>query len=1429
MKIKSFSCIILLSICSVAAAQEWIDITTLCLEDPRFQRGNFDEWDYMGWASSTATRAGAQEFWNGTWDISKTMEVPATGKYRISVQGYYRPGDFSDQAVVAHDNGSEVIACYLYANDNQIPIASVYDASSEHDLGGCWPYVYRDEQGNRFRKYYPNGMESGVAMFDLGYYQNQIETQVMQDKLLTVGIRLDWDGYVNSNWVLFTGWQIEWYGTEVKATNISISQRTITMAMGEQTTLEGSVWPNNATFKKLHFESSNEEVATVDASSGVITAVHPGTATITVTIAVGQSTAKATCEVTVEESSVKTGELLVNEVQQSNVDMFIDPSWNFGGWIELYNPTDRSLSLNGLFVSDDPTNLHKMPLDARFGAVPAHGFQNLWFGHNSWWTPKTVNFKLDTDGGTIYLSDSRGRIIVQQNYPAAISRTSYARKTDGGEEWGYTDQPTPAASNVSSIFSDERLEAPRFTREGGFFTSGFSTQVTNIPAGATLRYTTDGSTPTLTNGQTSTSGIFDGRETTILRVRFFQEGKLASAVVTRSFIKETRNFTLPAISLVSDARNLTGADYGIFVQGNGNGRPGNGQSANCNWNMDWDRPANIEFITPDKGEVEFNQEVGIESSGGWSRAWSPHSFNINASKVYEGVNRMDYQFFPNKPFLRHKGLKVRNGGNDTSQRIKDGAVQEVVRTSGLYVETQSFQPVHLYQNGRYIGVLNLREPNNKNYAFANYGIDTDDEDMDQWKMSPDSGYVQQVGTKDVFNEWYTLAENADDALAYERIKQIVDIEEICNYLAVQFYLAGNDYPKNNIKSFRERSEGESNSRFRAILFDLDFAFAQSNGFTWFFNNSQYWTYDKLYGTQVIAKYGTDRLSGEIEFVSIIKNMLQNEEFKKQLIDQCCIVTGSVFEPSRAREVVTELINRMAADGHNASSSGNDIINHITTSRQNTTYNNMRSYFGLNAPITVNLSANIEEARLLINGLSVPTNKFDGKLFAPANVTAAAPAGYRFAGWKSSMSTKTTQLFETGSTWSYYDQGSLDDEDWTSRSYDASDWQTGDAPLGYFVTDGNNSRGYQTFLNYGGDTNQKYPTYYFRKEITVSNNNAKSYSLDWVADDGFVIYVNGREAGRYNMPSGQTSFNTYATEYAHGNPDSGTMSLDPALFTRGQNVITVELHNNAANSTDVLWDAALSLVSETDVDYASYDLTYELPQTGEITLEAIFEPLTGAELATTDAHPVKINEVGAGNELFVNDYFKKNDWIELYNTTNEAIDVAGMYLSDKLDNPKKFQIPATLDPSTVIPAHGHMVIWADKLESLTQLHADFKLNNEDNCSVMLTAADESWSDTLTYCRHTGYQSVGLYPDGGSQLYVMDRPTIGATNILTTTAQEWIEPKDFFDSVVPLRRDEQESGIIYDLSGRQIQDSKSVNGKLPRGIYIVNGKKVIVNGQ
>ena len=258
-----------------------------------------------------------------------------------------------------------------------------------------------------------------------------------------------------------------------------------------------------------------------------------------------------------------------------------------------------------------------------------------------------------------------------------------------------------------------------------------------------------------------------------------------------------------------------------------------------------------------------------------------------------------------------------------------------------------------------------------------------------------------------------------------------------------------------------------------------------------------------------------------------------------------------------------------------------------------------------------------------------------------------------------------------------------------------------------------------------------------------------------------------------------TFSSFADTYANANPESGQMTLSTNLFQKGNNVIAVELHNNSASSTDVYWDAELIYTKKGEAgSYVCSEESFTIPtDVSSVTYTAVYERLNDNADDAWDAHPIKINEISAANEIFVNDYFKKNDWIELYNTTDQDYDVNGMYLSDNLSKPEKFQIIDDGTCSTVIPAHGHLVIWCDTLQNVSQLHANFKLTNKekDKRNVLLTAADKSWADTLSYCVHTGYQSVGLFPDGSSNVYVMNRPTIGQTNVLTTAALSYEEPK------------------------------------------------------
>ena len=181
----------------------------------------------------------------------------------------------------------------------------------------------------------------------------------------------------------------------------------------------------------------------------------------------------------------------------------------------------------------------------------------------------------------------------------------------------------------------------------------------------------------------------------------------------------------------------------------------------------------------------------------------------------------------------------------------------------------------------------------------------------------------------------------------------------------------------------------------------------------------------------------------------------------------------------------------------------------------------------------------------------------------------------------------------------------------------------------------------------------------------------------------------------------------------------------------------------------------------------------------ISLTAQYERLLDNNDNTRTSPPIRINEICAGNSIYINDYFKKHNWIELYNATDVELDVSGLYLSDNHANPFKYQIPESTI-NTKIPGHGHLVLWADKLDDISQLHTDFKIYNIDGNYVTLTSSDKfvdnnkdffsqhpsiaNFTDALIYTAHRGDQSVGRYPDGGSTYYLMHHPTIEGSNSL-----------------------------------------------------------------
>ena len=124
---------------------------------------------------------------------------------------------------------------------------------------------------------------------------------------------------------------------------------------------------------------------------------------------------------------------------------------------------------------------------------------------------------------------------------------------------------------------------------------------------------------------------------------------------------------------------------------------------------------------------------------------------------------------------------------------------------------------------------------------------------------------------------------------------------------------------------------------------------------------------------------------------------------------------------------------------------------------------------------------------------------------------------------SALSAYAQTLIPNNSTWKYLDNGTNPRWYWLESNFDDQSWKTGAAQFGY--GDGDEA----TILNWGRDPNDKYITYYFRKSFNVTNPaDIKQLKLNLLRDDGAIVYLNGVEVVRSNMPNGDFGYATFAS-------------------------------------------------------------------------------------------------------------------------------------------------------------------------------------------------------------------------------------------------------------------------------------------------------------
>ena len=162
-----------------------------------------------------------------------------------------------------------------------------------------------------------------------------------------------------------------------------------------------------------------------------------------------------------------------------------------------------------------------------------------------------------------------------------------------------------------------------------------------------------------------------------------------------------------------------------------------------------------------------------------------------------------------------------------------------------------------------------------------------------------------------------------------------------------------------------------------------------------------------------------------------------------------------------------------------------------------------------------------------------------------------------------------EIVPTGATWAYWDQAAVPEGDWTALGFDDSGWATGAAPLGY------GDSHIVTTVGYGGVDTAKNSAAYFRLTFTATDVTRYTELTGKVMrDDGAIVYLNGTEVVRTNMPDGAVEYSTLASTSTTDETGYSAFDVDTSLLLEGVNVFAVEIHQASADSSDLGFDLGL---------------------------------------------------------------------------------------------------------------------------------------------------------------------------------------------------------------------------------------------------------------
>lgn len=744
-------------------------------------------------------------------------------------------------------------------------------------------------------------------------------------------------------------------------------------------------------------------------------------------------------------------QLYINEVLSSNDSSEQDEDGDYSDWVEIWNSGTEAVDLSGWGLSDSVSN----PFKWTFGdvTIQAGEFLIVWASNKN--RPAVTNgnalhasFAISAGGETILLTRADGTRIDEFAPIAIPADYSRGRQPDGTGPWKYFADHTPGAANATTGY-DAILAAPEFSLPGGLYATNVEVSLSTVETGAVVRYTLDGSEPTeaspiFTNAfvlgsQTGTPNDLSEIPTNyepvgppnyegwqppagevfkfhVLRARTFRTGAMASPAATRSYVVDaagTNRFTLPIVSLATDAGNLFADDVGIYVPGFFNNYMQSGSA--------WERPGTLEFFEPD-GTCAFNETIGVRLHGNTTRTRPRKALRLYA----RGSGSFAYPLFADKAVDEFDTFILRNGGNDWGNGvIRDLFLQSLADNTGL--DRQHGRPVLVFFNGEYWGLHDLRERFDEGYAEHNHGLAEDEfvqVEIDRTTASPDVP-VYDCGNEalggDFSNLWnYVRTHDLADSNVYAAVQDRLAIDSFIDFYQANIFFANTDWPGNNVRAWRSvatnRVEGapaRHDARWRFMLYDTDFGFGAN--FDYVPGRDEFAQHDTLaFAASPVQTANPNHPDATLMF----RRLLDNADFRQAFVVRFCDQLNTAYSRAHVTNRWAQWVALVGPemDEHAARwrqptnwSSECDRIRAYGEQRTEAVWGHVRDYFGLAAPVDLTLAVTNAAAgfvRMNALDLDAGTSGFAGYPWTgayftnyPVTLAAQTRPGFQFVEWR----------------------------------------------------------------------------------------------------------------------------------------------------------------------------------------------------------------------------------------------------------------------------------------------------------------------------------------------------------------------------------------------------------------------------------------------